>query len=503
MDVHTFLDTSADSGGPTSLPSPPPSPSSSSTPTEPERDTSVVASRAPHFKERTHRTTPCVQPEKTPLEALQQDFAIETAGEEEEVALVDIGPSSTSARWARMHQGYALSYHLVETSLEHTDGMGFAGIDSDAFRDRLNTCAGRVSEMGPNHELLALGFMVLGTQLSSHTIIFGRSAPPTSSYELGLRRREPIAKLLDTIVSRIDEHGRLPLSAAEAVDYLALSLMALEHFRLPDYTGLRSTQLSKAFSYGVALLEAEDLPDQLVEPTRGCLQALAHHRFLGHTSSSATLYEPDDTLLSILFIAEEALLPTTSPTSASLHYSFFGSLEAVYDHLDYVLTYTPHAKTLQAVEYVWRRLDNLAMHYNRQFNRIYECSNLAVLVSSQLTLVRLHPPEEYLSASGERIYVEISRLARQMRHLPEVIDRLMLHHVVCSRLSRVLDLVRSSYLSPWSEANPEERDMLLIPLRLGASYLPEAARLVQLLETGDPRYAQWSAFPPAFDIFLD
>ncbi|GAA6042987.1 hypothetical protein JCM8097_003871 [Rhodosporidiobolus ruineniae] len=375
-------------------------------------------------------------------------------GEQQQQHVVDIGPTSTSARWMRTHQGYALNHHLVETCLSRTSCTFFGGMDIDEFKDRYYSAAGRNDELNPNLELLALGFAVVGTQLSDHTAIVGASFSATPT-DIGFRRQAPLLQLLESIVDRAEPDRQPQLTSPEAVDRLVLLLVALDYLHLPAF-------------------------------------GLTRHRLLSAAIRS--------TIVS-LFLPKEDAIPQTRTAANDYLVNTMSSLEQVYDHLDYVLAYSPRSKLDQAIEYVWQQLDNLAIYYNDAFGQVvdhhlylttpfyireartsplltnfmmYETRNLAGLWSIQLLLEKHAPSQERLAHGMLKVYEELSRLSRRMLRLPDVPDFSSGRHFVLSELSLTLDLFRQ----------------LLTGLRMGGANLPEAARLVVLLETGDPRWAQ-------------
>ncbi|GAA6042985.1 hypothetical protein JCM8097_003870 [Rhodosporidiobolus ruineniae] len=381
--------------------------------------------------ERSHRTVPRG---KTRLDNFLEDLvsAVKVEeledgdeGEQEQQQVVDIGPTSTSARWMRTHQGYALNHHLVEICLSRTAFLSFGHLNVDDFITRYEYHAGRIDEMSPNIELISLNFMVFGTQITGHSAILG----PTSSYELedaALIRQGPLDRLYETIAERSRRQPDLP--PAEAVDRLAFVLMALDHLHLPDCGLLRHDLLGETLMYG------------LVRPI------LDEHFF-------------------------QSIL----------------AFERVYDHLDYVLLYAPRDKVLKAVEYVWRRLDELGKYFDHSFNRIFhhpryltissyirtnrtaphlctfiqfEIQNLAVLWSCQLLLARGNAATGSIQEGWERVSRELCRIARRMRHLPDIPNFMLVHHFVVTQLSLTLDYFRRTCLPSWSERHPDEREIL-------------------------------------------
>ncbi|GAA5917004.1 hypothetical protein JCM6882_001301 [Rhodosporidiobolus microsporus] len=149
----------------------------------------------------------------------------------------------------------------------------------------------------------------------------------------------------------------------------------------------------------------------------------------------------------------------------------------MYDHLDYVLGYAPRDKLLPAASYVWRRLDELDTHYEREFRRVHddprfvdvplapeqtrpiyylstiaqmEMFQLSVLWGVHLALERAKASADLLKNSEERIATALSTITRRFALLPQHTfpGNELGQYLTAIRLTITLDLVHSSTASP-------------------------------------------------------
>ncbi|GAA5917000.1 hypothetical protein JCM6882_001298, partial [Rhodosporidiobolus microsporus] len=415
---------------------------------------------------------------------------------EEELELVAIGPSSSTEGWNRTHLSYALTHHLVEVCIKLSRAMTFPGVDVTDFQARFYWNRGRTSELSLNHEA------ILGAP---------SAAPESDANMLGLVRHAPLLDIINQIGDRLEDDRRLELDTASAIDRLGLAWMALEQLHMPEHGIARHRLLGETIIQGMALLERADCPESSREMAGMYLQGLAreelrqslecgvpsalsphqNHSIFGTPSTSPAPFVPEDAAIDTPFLSDEA----SGPACLDLSAQFFGVLEQIYDHLDYVLAYAPQAQLPAAVFYVWRRLDEPTAHYELEFQRVHGNPRYAALPAAK----RAIRPSAYLGtitqfemfqpavlwgchlalqiaeastasrANNEgRMFAALSVTARRVALMFSLPNRGLNQYLIAIRLTLTVDLVR---------------DTLIIGLLEASASLPEAARLVQLLQS--------------------
>ncbi|GAA5890600.1 hypothetical protein JCM6882_002976 [Rhodosporidiobolus microsporus] len=146
------------------------------------------------------------------------------------------------------------------------------------------------------------------------------------------------------------------------------------------------------------------------------------------------LYTPDDTAVGSIFLAGLE----SHPTCVGLFGRTIDNFQQFFDHLDYIVAYAPRDKLPSVASYVWTRLSELGAHCERQFHRVFDDERYATL-----------PPDR--------------QCARPVPYFG------IIFQFETSQL-RVLWGMHLALLQ------------LIIGLKQASNGLPEAARLVQLLE---------------------